>query len=250
MTKLYIVEGLPCSGKSTTARFIANTLETMGRRVYNIDEGTGDHPADYEFHALLDGQIISLNQFPPEELSALLPYKIYDGGSPAGRLPWDIEAPLMLDKWRQFVRETDAETTYVFNSVLLQNPMCETMMRFNLPESASAAHIRAIANIIAPLSPTVVYLHNDDIAHRILQTAAERPGWLESMIDYHVSGGYGRFIGATGFDGYIACLTERQRREERILQTLPVRTVTLDNPHRDWAAAHAQLHTLLAGGAS
>lgn len=26
MTRLYIVEGLPCSGKSTTARFIANAL--------------------------------------------------------------------------------------------------------------------------------------------------------------------------------------------------------------------------------
>ena len=63
-----------------------------------MDEGTGNHPADYEFHALADGQIIPLSQVSPEELPALLPRKIYDG------LPWETEAPLMLDKWRQFVR--------------------------------------------------------------------------------------------------------------------------------------------------
>lgn len=239
MTRLYIVEGLPCSGKSSTARFIAETLSAQGKTVYFVDEGTGDHPADYEFHAYTDGEIIPLNTMPPEKLDALLPRKIYDG------LPWQAEAPLMLDKWRQFVHEAEADTVYVFNCVLLQNPMCETMMRFNMTEAESAAHIRSIAEIIAPLTPTVIYLHNDDIADSIRRTAEERSGWLEAVISYHVNGGYGRSIGAAGFEGYIACLAERQRREERILHALPVHAVTLDNPQRDWPAAHQQLRALL-----
>ena len=48
MSRLIIVEGLPCSGKSTTARYIA---EKLGYTF--VDEGSGDHPADYEFHAFL-----------------------------------------------------------------------------------------------------------------------------------------------------------------------------------------------------
>lgn len=239
MTRLYIVEGLPCSGKSSTARFIAETLSAQGKTVYFVDEGTGDHPADYEFHAYTDGEIIPLNTMPPEKLDALLPRKIYDG------LPWQAEAPLMLDKWRQFVHEAEADTVYVFNCVLLQNPMCETMMRFNMTEAESAAHIRSIAEIIAPLTPTVIYLHNDDIADSIRRTAEERSGWLEAVISYHVNGGYGRSIGAAGFEGYIACLAERQRREEHILHALPVHAVTLYNPQRDWPAAHQQLRALL-----
>lgn len=239
MTRLYIVEGLPCSGKSSTARFIADTLSARGKTVCFVDEGTGDHPADYEFHAYTDGEIIPLNTVPPDKLDALLPCKIYDG------LPWQAEAPLMLNKWRQFVREAEADTVYVFNCVLLQNPMCETMMRFNMTEAESAAHIRSIAEIIAPLESTVFYLHNDDIADSIRRTAEERPGWLEAVISYHVSGGYGRSIGAAGFEGYIACLAERQRREERILHALPIHAVTLDNPQRDWPAAHQQLRALL-----
>lgn len=242
MTRLYIVEGLPCSGKSSTARFVADTLAAKGLHVHFVDEGTGNHPADYEFHAYADGRVIPLSTIPPEELNTYLPCKIYDG------LPWETEAHLMLDKWRQFVREAEKDTVYVFNCVLLQNPMCETMMRFNMTEAESASHIRAIAEIIAPMEPTVIYLHNDDITESVRRAAAERPNWLDAVIPYHVDGGYGQSIGAQGFDGYIACLAERQRREERILQTLPLRAITLDNPQRDWPSAHAVLSSLLAGG--
>lgn len=242
MTRLYIVEGLPCSGKSSTARFVAETLIAQGKAVRYIDEGTGDHPADYEFHACVDGKVIPLSTVPPEMLDAYLPHKIYDG------LPWRIEAPLMLDKWRQFVHEAENDTVFIFNCVLLQNPMCETMMRFNMTEAESAEHIRAIADIIAPMEPTVVYLHNDDIEDSVRRAAAERPGWLEAVIPYHVNGGYGKAIGASGFDGYIACLRERQFREERILHELPLRAVTVDNPQRDWANAHSELTALLEGG--
>lgn len=242
MTRLYVIEGLPCSGKSSTARYIADTLIAKGQLVHFVDEGTGNHPADYEFHALVDGQILPLNTVAPEQLDAYLPHKIYDG------LPWETEAPLMLDKWRQFVRDADPSTTYVFNCVLLQNPMCETMMRFGLTEADSAAHIRQIAEIIAPMEPSVIYLHNDDIAQSVRRTAQERPGWLDAVIPYHVDGGYGKAIGAQGFDGYIACLTERQRREERILHTLPLRTIMLDNPQRNWTQAHVDLAAMLTGG--
>jgi len=231
MTKLYIVEGLPCAGKSSVARFIAQTLETRSVSVRCVDEGTGDHPADYECHAFVDGRIIPLTDFSPEGLSR----KIYDG------LSWEVEAPLMLDKWRQYVQTARPGTTDVFNCVLLQNPMCETMMRFNMPEAESAAHIRRIAEIIAPLEPVVVYLHISDVAQRVRTVAQERPGWLDAVIPYHTEGGYGRSIGAEGFEGYIACLMERQRREERILQSLSLRSVTLTDAHRDWDGAKVQL---------
>ena len=240
MTRLYIVEGLPCSGKSSAARFIADILTAQGKDVRYIDEGTGNHPADYEFHAYVDGKVIPLNTVPPEKLDAYLPYKIYDG------LPWEVEAPLMLDKWRQFVQEAEADTVYIFNCVLLQNPMCETMMRFNMTEAESTAHIRAIADIIAPMKPTVIYLHNDDVAESVRRAAAEPPGWLEAVIPYHVDGGYGKAIGASGFEGYIVCLRERQLREESILRSLPLSSFTLDNPQRNWPEAHDRLRCLLA----
>lgn len=258
MTRLYIVEGLPCSGKSTTAAYAARLLESRGKTVTVIDEGTGDHPADYEFHAFFDsaftdcpislrsevkkwvepvpdGWVVPLCHFQEAQLQALLPHKIYDG------LSWQQEKPVMLEKWRRFAENAEKDRVYLFNCVLLQNPLCETMMRFDLPEEETLAYIAEITQIIAPLEPRVIYLKNEDIAQRIQATAGERPGWLEGFTEYHVNGAFGKRIHAQGFEGLVSCLRERQRRELSILEKLPMKSLVLANAHRDWDNAYRQI---------
>ncbi len=253
--RLYIIEGLPCSGKSTTSKFVADLLSEKGKVCY-VDEGSGAHPSDYEFSAFVandrlaeftaeelaaiaehsekaeGGSIVPLAQFSGELFNKLLRYKIYDF------LPWEREMPLMLAKWRSFAENADRDTVYVFNCVLLQNPMCETMMRFGFSEEESRRYISRIAEIIRPLSPVVIYLSNDDIAECVKKAAAEREGWLDGVIDYHINGAYGKSIGASGFDGYIECLAERQRRELSILKGLAVDSLVTENPHRSWSTAY------------
>lgn len=259
MAKLYVVEGLPCSGKSTTAGFLADLLAEGGAKAVSVDEGTGRHPADYECSAYVGGEqlpslpaglrervaacaepaaggcIVDLTAFRGEEFDALLQYKIYDF------LLWETEMPLMLGKWRSFVANAEKDSVYVFNCVFLQNPMCETMMRFGFPEERSLAYITQIAEIAAPMAPTVIYLKNDNISKSILAASKEREGWLDGAVDYHVNGAYGKSIGARGFEGYTACLEERQRRELSILDRLPVKRLVLDNPQRDWGGAYAEI---------
>lgn len=244
--RLFMVEGLPCSGKSTMSAFVADVLREQNDDVCFVDEGSGNHPADYEFHALAPAgllgespRIVSLSEYSSEMFNRLLPHKIYD------MLPWETEQPLMLDKWRQFVQTADVDTAYVFNCVFLQNPMCETMMRFGFSEEESLRHIEQIAQIIQPMNPVVIYLKNDDIASSVQRAAPERPGWLDAVIDYHVQGGYGKSIAAAGFDGYIRCLRDRQERELRILQKLPVKSLMVDQPQRDWAAARETIRAFL-----
>lgn len=260
--RLYIIEGLPCSGKSTTSAFVAEILKEKCSVCY-VDEGSGNHPADYEFHGFVGenemlnfssgeqaeiisaaektdkGYIVPLSRFGGELFDKLLQYKIYDF------LPWETEKPVMLEKWRSFVGGADKDTAYVFNCVMLQNPMCETMMRFGFSENISCDYIKEIAGITAPLEPVVVYLKNDDIRECVERISAEREGWLEVVTDYHVNGGYGKSIGAQGFDGYIGCLEERQRRELRILSELNVKSIVLDNAHRDWNKAYEEIRMFL-----
>ena len=52
-------------------------------------------------------------------------------------------------------------------------------------------------------------------------------GWLNAVIDYHVSQGYGKAHGLTGYEGYIICLEERRKRELRILQTVDITSYIL-----------------------
>lgn len=258
MNRLIIVEGLPCSGKSTTTRYIGELLGG-GREVCVVDEGTGTHPADYEFNAFVgaeeltqfsenekgyitehgekicDGYAVSLNGVEGALFQRLLERKIYDF------LPWEKEKPVMLERWRRFVDGVSRDAVYVFNCVLLQNPMCETMMRFGFSEEQSFEYISSIADIISPLDPLVVYLKTSDIENAVLNGAVERDGWLDGVIDYHVNGAYGRSVGAEGFDGYIRCLEERQRRELSILSRLCVDRLVVSDPHNNWEEAYRMI---------
>lgn len=195
-TELIIVEGLPASGKSTTANMIAKCLRANGGRVVCADEGTPNHPADYDVYDFPD---------------------------------FATERKLILDKWRSFVKNADCGTVYVFNCLLLQNPMSETMMRFAKTEAESKKYIAEIADIIRPLNPLVLYLCQSDVLSAIERVKVERGnGWLNAVIDYHVNQGYGKENGLSGFDGYIQCLNERKARELRILKSIGLRHIILN----------------------
>ena len=135
----------------------------------------------------------------------------------------------------------------MLNCVFLQNPMCETMMRFGMTEAESAGYIREIADIIRPLEPFVVYLKIAEIQPRIQAALPERgEEWLNAVVDYHCGGGYGKALGLTGMEGYISALEERQRRELRILESLGVPHVIVEDPFRDWQKAYYQILTALS----
>lgn len=185
--------------------------------------------------SIQSGYIVPLEKFEGELFEKLMQYKIYDF------LAWEKEMPLMLDKWKRFSDSADEETIYVFNCCLLQNPMCETMMRFGFSQEQSMQFISRICEIIRSLHPVVVYLKNDHIAERITKVAEEREGWLDAVIDYHVNGAYGKSIDAKGFEGYISCLEERQKRELAILSQIPVESIVLENPHRNWEIAYEKI---------
>lgn len=255
MNKLIIVEGLPCSGKSTTSKYIADKLNAQ-----YFDENSGMHPADYEFHSFItnselskfsydeqnlikadsvqkfDGYIVKLKNYTGDLFDRLLKYKIYDF------LPWEIEKPIMLDKWLEFVNSIAPNDRYVFNCVLLQNPMCETMMRFGYDKAVSAKYIGDICSIIKPLEPLVVYLQYDNIRTEIEKAVSERGlDWLNGVIEYHCNGMYGKTNQLKGFDGYITALEERQRRELEILHSLNIQYIILDNPNNDWEKSYSEI---------
>lgn len=189
-TNLIIVEGLPASGKSTTAAMIAEELRKNGEKIICVDEGEQEHPADYANY-----------DFPN----------------------FRTERRAILDKWHSFVEKADRDIIYIFNCIYLQNPMCETMMRFGMDEGDSKAYIQEITEIIKPLHPIIIYIDEPDIKSAIDSVLEERGiDWLNAVINYHVSQGYGKKNNLSGYDGYIKCLEERRIRELHILQELNI----------------------------
>ena len=70
--RLYIIEGLPCSGKSTTSAFIAEILKEKYNVCY-VDEGSGNHPADYEFHSFIsENEMLNFSRGKIEKFQKML----------------------------------------------------------------------------------------------------------------------------------------------------------------------------------
>lgn len=193
-TELIIVEGLPGSGKSTVSKMIADALNGCGVKTLWFDEG-GEHPADYADYDFPD---------------------------------FETERVKILDKWRSFVKNREKGAVYVFNCVLIQNPITETMMRFGMEEKDTQDYINQIAQIIKPLSPAIVYIDVNNVKATLDSVLAERgEGWLDAVVGYHTNQGYGKANGLCGYDGYIKCLEERKKREEEILDSVNMKTVRI-----------------------
>lgn len=187
---MIIVEGIPGSGKSSTAAMIADELNKKGKKVVCVDEGAKEHPADYANYDFPD---------------------------------FETERKKILEKWHSFVESSSKDTIYVFNCIFLQNPMCETMMRFGMEEADSKKYISEIAEIIKPLNPIVLYINQPNVKEIIDRVLDERGNdWLNAVIDYHTTQGYGKENHLSGYEGYIKCLEERRIRELNILQALDI----------------------------
>ncbi|MBQ0089234.1 MAG: hypothetical protein KBT27_07870, partial [Prevotellaceae bacterium] len=65
---------------------------------------------------------------------------------------------------------------------------------------------------------------------------------------YHVNGNYGKSIHAEGFEGYIECLMERQRREQKILDKLSVSKIILTDADKNWNDAYNAIDLCIRDG--
>lgn len=189
-TRLIIVEGLPASGKSTTAGLIARILNENGIHALCFDEGDPDHPTD-----------------PPE-------YDFED---------FETERRKILESWRNFVKQAPEDTVYVFNCVLLQNPITEAMFRFDRTKEEITDYIHEIAAIIRPLHPAVLYIDQPGIEYYIDQAIEERgKDWLDMVIGYHTGQAFWKRNRteecSDPYFGYLTCLNLRKEFELELLK--------------------------------
>lgn len=249
------------------ALLLSDSLAESRHKVSLFNENDNNHPADYTFHAFmkedqikalkleeqrqiysegtktLSGYVIPLMKVSVNLFSKVLPYKIYN------MLDWETERSVLLEHWISFSKKARNEyTANVIYGNFLQNPLCETMMRFDFPYPVIRDYISDIYNIISSLKPVIIYLKCTDIKSRIEKKSIDRKqGWLKGAIEYHTTQGYGKRHGLTGFDGFIACLEERQRIELRILDELKVDKVILSDPFDNWEAAYEKIDVLIKG---
>jgi len=272
-SKLIIIEGLPGSGKTSTARFVEQWLIENHYVPALFLEGDLNHPADFESAAclnlneyrqvkqqfpnqsdLLDSLAVvrdkdiffsygkiqkELAESVPDALiDAIARYEIYE-------LPVEKYKRLILEHWRSFARQAVKNNTiFIFECAFLQNPLTMMMGRNSESFNTTASFVRHLATSVYMLDPYLIYLHPGDIETSIKKTAASRPQeWLDYVITYHTRQGYGKTRGWKGIDGLIEFYKMRAGLEMDLMSNLPMMTLTVQ--HTDWDKDHASIVSFL-----
>lgn len=229
-SKLILVEGIPGSGKSTTAQFVSGWLSTMGLQTYLYQEGQSSHPADPDGMAYLEnaaytallqehadlrytiqdhtaaqygGYVVNYRRMDeaeklPDALYETLQAKdIYASASP------ELYMQITQGMWQSFADQaTIEEGVYIFECCFLQNPFTVLLGQHNLSPEAVKQHVQTIGESIAPLFPLAVYLDAGS-ARQVLQKAIDsRPQeWIDFVTDYITGQGYGKAHNLQGNEG-------------------------------------------------
>ncbi|WP_054957332.1 hypothetical protein [Paenibacillus dakarensis] len=277
-TRLILVEGIPGSGKTSTAQYIKQIFETIGIPSRLYLEGDLNHPADYESVACLneeeyinmkkrfpdhietvekfaspissvpDHQLIYYGKLQQEILyekaseliNELRKYDLYN-------LSLEIYEKLILDKWSDFTRQVEhTQETIILECCFIQNPVTLMFGRFNQPEDKITAFIKKIEQMTQLLNPELIYFYQDDVKESLSRVIEERSEeWLQHVIWYFTQQGYGKDMGYQGFDGLCKVMDARKRYELRIMDHLNLDKLIINNSEYDWNIALVKVRGFL-----
>ncbi len=266
-----MVEGLPGSGKSTTADDLAKWLTANGATAHHRPEGRADHPVDFEHVSLLsDGAYTRIRDEDPDSwrqldaraehypgvwlirhtdtlvLAPALAERIRRRDAYDGDISPQLHARVLSESWRRYGSRMPQPGVEVWECVFIQNPACAFIARFDQPVAALTAHVRGLAAAIRGHNPMLVYLDPGDPEPVLRAVASERPDWwLELVIRYHTQQGYGLRRGLEGFDGYVEFMRMRRELELELLPKLELPTLLIRTDQEPEETTRERVHAFV-----
>lgn len=231
MGNLWLIEGLPGSGKSTFAEKMCALKEGVF-----YSEVDAAHPVD-----LLEVYWVS-----EQPSHGTILDEIKDGwlvrydegeervGTDVYELPFALHTRIMCERWRRYVKKLEQEERdVIFECALLQNPFTIGMVAQDVSLEAIETYVQEVSSILKPIEPTIVYLELNDVARIFPVVYNERPiEWKQGFVEYYTTGAYALKRNLVGVPGTIAVLGDRQRRELTLLDRIPLRHVRIQNDER------------------
>jgi hypothetical protein len=230
--QLILVEGLPGSGKTTTAKLVQQILAKKGIEGKLFLEGDLDHPADFESVACLsEGEIHfqHISEFRKVGDDYLVPYRklgldlsdkdIYE-------LPFEKNQELIAANWGRFAKE--AEGVHIFECCFIQNPVTVGMIKYGTQDEQVIGYVKELEAQAAGLHPLLIYIDRDDVEEAFLKAVEERPKeWSQFFTGYYTQQGYGKRHGLTGIQGTIEVLKARKELERNIIDKLDMQKIII-----------------------
>ena len=208
-SRLILIEGMIGSGKTTTARLLADWLTGRGEDVRVFDEGAANHP---------------IRTRRVDELLA----------APA---PGDPDA-YSARQWRRLAeRCLRDEQTVILESIFLQNSVMPAFI-----DGAPAAAVNQICAEIqrqaAPAEPFLVYLRPNDIAAAIARVHQARgEPWSSRNLDFVESSPWARRRNLRGREAVIRLYQAWEPVVSQLYDRYPFGKLMVPDPQNDWPSA-------------
>ncbi len=265
--RLILVEGIPGTGKTTTAIKIKEYLDGNGIHAKLYLEGDL-HPADLCWQAYLTPDEFEkmIKKYPQYEKDlrkvsrikedyVLVPYlklglgkdnkelmsylenhEVYDG-----RVPFHVFKSLHQKQWKRFSEELEEDAVAIFECSFLQNHINEFMSLKDVHIDEMIQYMNELIESVLNLNPKLFYLSQPDVYETISKVAKERVSknkeykdWIDFVIEYVEKSLYGKKHQLKGFDGVIAFFEARKKIELKVMKYLPIDTSIIENKNQDW----------------
>jgi hypothetical protein len=224
--RLVFVEGLPGSGKSTTARYVARRLRQTQGDVRLVAEVEPDHPLN------VGGPLHPAGNTTGEELFMRYTVEAYIAES--------------LERWRAFVDSVAGlATVHVLDSHPYQNA-ARVLFQMDSSLEVVRAYAQEVEGIARPLAPVLVYLQSQPNPEALAALASMRgEAWTAYAIEVITNCPYARHRQLTGPAGAAALLGAYHDLLQQLVSESAVRRLEVDGCVCDWEGCYRQIDEFL-----
>jgi thymidylate kinase len=225
-TRIVFVDGLPGSGKSMTAEYVASELEQRGLRCRLLREREPDHPLN-----------VGGDLHPSGSTTGTRMFAAYTIGS-------FVEESLA--RWNAFVAEAiRSERVTILDSYPFQNSL-RVLLQMDADSVTLAAYQSSVEEVAAGLDPVLIYLDPGD-AESMLRAIAEQrgPAWTDYAIAVVTECPYASSRHLHGMDGAVAILQSYKLLLDESVARCRFPRLALSGCHRHWHACHARIREFL-----
>ncbi|MBW5446525.1 hypothetical protein GE107_10690 [Cohnella sp. CFH 77786] len=207
--KLIMVEGIPGSGKSTTARFIQLQLERNGMETMLFHESAFEHPI------LLDRDIGNF-------------------------VDWK---DAYISNWHQFLTlHANEDFVFVMESVLFQSPIIR-LLHWDLTKEEIISFIEELYTLLQQIDCNLIYLYQNEPSigiHRMI-TARGGENWLKHTYERYKHEPYYLNRGQLGDRVHFEFLREYAEIASIAYSKYGQNTLAIDNTNWEWSLDYGKI---------
>jgi thymidylate kinase len=228
-TRLIFIEGLPGSGKSTTARNLTAWLVRAGVAAHCCLEVEPDHPLNVGGDLHPAGMTLGTELF--------------------GRYTVEAYVAESLQRWQRFVALAQKEqATSVVESYPYQNAV-RVLLQMDTSPDRIKQYVAEVEEIVEPLAPVLIYLERTDSLEAIQATSRQRgEAWTSYAIELITGCPYARRRGLVGESGVMALVRAYEMLVRDLLMRSRLPRLTLTDCMGRWPECYQQIGDFLRLG--